>query len=85
MSRQRHPKDTDSSLQIVEEVWNTDSGTTFRHGEPVEFPYARNTRPSPHFGERYQQHIEPAGRYLVAVKRPDNEAYVARMQAEGWE
>lgn len=37
---------------------------TFVTGRPVTFTYVRNTEPSPYFGPQFQQHIEPAGRYM---------------------
>jgi len=43
----------------------TEYGVHFATGEPVTFRYVRNTEKSPNFGGRYQQDIEPAGRYLL--------------------
>jgi hypothetical protein len=43
----------------------TESGVHFETGVPVEFVYVRGLEPAPNFGERYQQHIEPAGRYMI--------------------
>ena len=40
-------------------------GKRFSTGVPVTFTYARSTEAAPDMGETYQQHIEPAGRYMV--------------------
>jgi hypothetical protein len=56
-SRQRNPLD----YAVVVE-----NGIRFETGVPVSFPFIRNTQSSPHFGSRFQQDIEPAGRYLLA-------------------
>lgn len=42
-------------------------GTHFETGVPVEVRYVRGTTkaPAPLTGDRYQQRIEPAGRYLI--------------------
>lgn len=45
------------------------SGAEFKTGQPVEFKYLRNTESSPNFGETYQQHIDPAGRYMTASSK----------------
>jgi hypothetical protein len=49
----------------------TEGGRTFRTGEPVTFPYIRNTQKAPPAlkggVDRYQQKVEPAGRYLSAA------------------
>jgi len=37
----------------------------FRTGRPVTFAFIRNTAKSPYLGARFQQDIEPAGRYLL--------------------
>jgi hypothetical protein len=37
----------------------------FETGRPVEFPSLRFNQPAPDMGDRYQQHIEPAGRYII--------------------
>lgn len=37
----------------------------FESGVPVTFPFFRNTERAPHFGARFQQDIEPAGRYML--------------------
>lgn len=45
----------------------TEAGVTFETGKPVKFRFTRNTSksPKPTSGDRYQQAIEPAGRYLT--------------------
>ena len=40
-------------------------GLTFRTRTPVTFTYVRNTERSGYFGSRFQQDIEPAGRYML--------------------
>lgn len=55
----------------------TERGVYFATAEPVTFHYVRNTVPSPHFGDRFQQDIEPAGRYLLHGER--------RTPPRGWE
>lgn len=52
-------------------------GARFETGTPVEFDFVRNTEASPNMGERFQQHIEPAGRYIP--QRETDE------QPPGWE
>jgi hypothetical protein len=37
----------------------------FLTGLAVEFHFVRNTVPAGYFGDRFQQNIEPAGRYLT--------------------
>jgi hypothetical protein len=37
----------------------------FETGAPVRFTFLRNTEPSPHFGARYGQDVEPTGRYIL--------------------
>lgn len=37
----------------------------FATGQPVTFAFVRSTEKSPNFGARYQQDIEPAGRYML--------------------
>jgi len=43
----------------------------FETGRSVTFPSLRNTEPAPYFGSRYQQDIEPYGRYLLLDQYPD--------------
>jgi 8-oxo-dGTP pyrophosphatase MutT (NUDIX family) len=40
-------------------------GVHFETGVPVEFNYLRHNTKTPNYGARFQQHIEPAGRYMV--------------------
>jgi len=50
----------------------TEGKTTFKTGEPVTFDYVRNTAPAPKAkagDDRYQQKIEPAGRYISHVDK----------------
>lgn len=62
----------------LEQVAVVEQGRLFRTGVPVEFRYVRATTPSPYFGARYQQDIEPHGRYLLHNEDPGD---IAR----GWE
>ena len=55
--------DTIGTAIVVED------GVVFETGRPVEFDYVRGTVPAPNFGARFQQDIEPAGRYMVHVDR----------------
>jgi hypothetical protein len=48
----------------------TEQGVTFRTGMPVTFRYVRGTRPAPQLGSKYQQDLEPAGRYMVHNETP---------------
>lgn len=50
----------------------------FETGVPVKFPFIRNTAKSPYFGDRFQQDIEPAGRYMLFRSR-------AVKPQDGWE
>ncbi len=53
----------------------------FQTGTPIEFAYMRGKQPAPNFGERFQQHIEPAGRYMIYdydPSRPDESDYWER-------
>lgn len=52
--------------------------TLFATGIPVSFGFVRSTEKAPHFGDRYQQHIEPAGRYMLHNPDPGD-------LARGWE
>lgn len=60
-------------------------GRHFETGVPVEFGYVRNNESAPDFGSRYQQDIEPAGRYLTHSEDPGSEDYLAEMRKRGWE
>lgn len=51
----------------------------FETGRAVEFPYLRNKQKAPFLGEMYQQHIEPAGRYMVFNEMPGDR------ETETWE
>jgi hypothetical protein len=45
-----------------------EAGVTFKTGQPVSFHFVRNTESSKKFNipkERFQQNIEPAGRYMI--------------------
>lgn len=53
-------------------------GVHFETGHPVSVKFVRGTTPAPNFGERFQQHIEPAGRYMVHNPDPGQ-------LARGWE
>lgn len=46
--------------------WGT--GGELTQGERRTFRYMRNTQKSPDMGERFGQHVEPAGRYIVDVE-----------------
>ncbi len=52
-------------------------GTLFVTGIPVSFGFVRSTEKSPYFGSRYQQDIEPAGRYMLHSPDPGD-------LARGW-
>lgn len=41
-----------------------DDSIKFETGLPVEFPYIRMIQDTPFMGEMFQQHIDPAGRYM---------------------
>lgn len=42
-----------------------EGGKLFSTGKPVSFTYLHNEAPSPKMGARFQQDIEPAGRYMT--------------------
>jgi hypothetical protein len=42
----------------------TEQGSDFSSGQSVTFEFIRNTEKSPDFGPRFQQDIEPAGRFM---------------------
>lgn len=57
-----------SSLDLVEYVELPAFGrqpVRWATGAPVIFDYSHNTEPSPYYGARYGQDLEPAGRYVV--------------------
>ena len=45
----------------------TEHGQLFETGRPVTFTAGHNTEKSPNFGKTYQQDIEPAGVYVIAI------------------
>lgn len=47
-----------------------DQGRKFETGVPVEFRFLHNKEKAPNFGPRYQQDIEPAGRYMIHNEEP---------------
>lgn len=61
------------------------SGRRFETGVPVEFRYVRNNEKASDFGSRFQQDIEPAGRYLTHNEEPGPEDYLEEMKRRGWE
>lgn len=52
-------------LHALTPVAVTEYGVRFDTGVPVTFRFVRNTERAPHFGARFQQDIEPGGRYLL--------------------
>jgi hypothetical protein len=48
----------------------TEHGILFQTGVPVTFQFFRGTRPAPDMGSKYQQDIEPAGRYMIHNPTP---------------
>ena len=52
---------------LAPELRLEESGTDFAYEEFVDggLFYSRNTEPAPDVGERFQQHIEPAGTYVI--------------------
>ena len=60
----------------------TESGVTFKTGQPVTFGFLRNTESSKKFkipAERFQQNIEPAGKYMLHNTNPE---FAARYEWE---
>ena len=58
----------DESFQLAEFKQNSgyvDSGKEFKTGQKVVFSYAHNKTKSPYFGKKYQQDIEPFGKYMT--------------------
>lgn len=47
-----------------------EQGILFKTGVPVTFTYIHNTDPAPQVGETFQQHIEPAGYYVIHNEHP---------------
>lgn len=52
-------------LTAIDERSRSDEVVHFETGEPVAFEFLRNTESAPDFGPRYQQDIEPHGRYML--------------------
>lgn len=67
-----------AELQDLGHGVSDEYGVHFETGHPVSVKFVRGTTPSPNFGETYQQHIEPAGRYMVHNPDPGD-------LARGWE
>lgn len=63
---------------MIDYATAVEAGVTFETGVPVSFEYLRNTEPSPYLGSRYQQDIEPAGKYIL-LRESDSEP------PRGWE
>jgi hypothetical protein len=63
MNERKPPCDDDEALSVEEH------GERFETGKPVTVRFVRNTRPAPKLRpyeeDRYQQRIDPAGRYMV--------------------
>ncbi len=62
-----------------------EKGIKFKTGVPVEFEFIRNTQSSPHMGETYGQHIEPAGRYMLHNTHNADPDQKERLEKQGWE
>lgn len=62
--------------KIIKTTGKDVHGNTYKTGKPVTFPYRRNTTSSTNYNipsSRFQQHIEPAGRYMnVLTVDPDD-------------
>jgi hypothetical protein len=54
-----------------ESISVTYNGATFATGKPVTFEFMRGTTPAQNFGSRFQQDIEPAGRYMIQRESGD--------------
>lgn len=52
-------------LEVISERGRDGEGVHFETGDRVSFEFLRNTESSPHLGSRYQQDIEPHGRYML--------------------
>ena len=52
----------------------TEQGKTFKTGQAVTFGYIRGVEAAPYMGEKYQQDIEPAGRYMIHQEEPGKAA-----------
>jgi 8-oxo-dGTP pyrophosphatase MutT (NUDIX family)/GNAT superfamily N-acetyltransferase len=55
-----------------------ENGKHFETGHPVTMNFLRNTAKSPNMGETFQQHIEPAGRFMLHDTHGSE-------PAEGWQ
>lgn len=58
-----------------------EGGKVFETGQPVTFRTIRNTQPAPNLGSKFQQDIEPAGRYLQHLDWDPGD----RPANQGWE
>lgn len=67
MDWQRYSNPTPTALPMVEAV---EQGKHFKTCQPVTFRYLRGVMKAPDFGGRFQQDIEPAGRYMVHNEEP---------------
>lgn len=54
---------------IKRDTSHLDGHVTFETGKPVTFKYVRNAMSAPDMGERFGQHLEPAGRYMQQVEK----------------
>ena len=62
MAKSRKSKPTLESLGLSSVV---EAGVRFETCMPVSFTYVRGTTSAPYFGSKFQQDIEPAGRYMI--------------------
>jgi len=51
-----------------------EQGVQFETGKPVTFQYMRSKAKAPSLGAKFQQDIEPAGRYLIHNEDPGSRA-----------
>jgi hypothetical protein len=51
----------------------------FKTGSPVTFPYLRTNEKAGDFGEQFGQHLEPAGRYVIAIDRLEDGQQLAEL------
>jgi hypothetical protein len=51
-------------VEGVGEAKTTERGKEFETGKSVTFEYIRNTQKAPDMGERFQQHLEPTGKFM---------------------
>ena len=52
---------------VVESFQDSETGLEMKTGQPITFNYVHNPVKSPNFGDRYQQDIEPAGRFVSPI------------------